>query len=123
LDLEHHFRGRSPIVAHLFRAFLAALEAIGPVTVLPEKTRIAFQTRMSFAQLTPRTTCLVGHLVLAAPSSSAKFSKIESHSARNHVHHFRLEDETFLDSEFRAVLAQAYAVGNQQHHARRERGA
>ena len=41
------------------------MERLGPVTVLPEKTRIAFQTRMSFAQITPRMKWLDGHVVLA----------------------------------------------------------
>jgi hypothetical protein len=41
-------------IRKLYDAFVDALRAIGPIIVLPEKTRIAFQVRMSFAQLTPR---------------------------------------------------------------------
>ena len=52
LDLAHHLEGRSDAVRATYAAFLALLEENGPVTVLPEKTRIAFQVRMSFAQLT-----------------------------------------------------------------------
>ena len=115
LELEHHFQGKAPAVRELFEQFLAALQAIGPVAVLPEQSRIAFQTRMSFAQLTPRKTYLVGHLVLAKSTPSAKFTKIQSLSPRNHVHHFRLESPEFLDAEFLVLLAQAYAVGNQEH--------
>ena len=115
LDLGHHFRGRAPQVRALYLAFVAALRRLGPVRVLPEKTRIAFQTRMSFAQLTPRRHYLTGHLVLAERRASPKFLRIETISARNHVHHFRLEAENFLDAEFRALLRAAYAVGKQQH--------
>jgi hypothetical protein len=114
-DLEHHFAGKEPFVRALFEAFLAELQTIGPVTVLPEKTRIAFQTRISFAQLTARKRYLVGHLVLAAPHASAKFGKVEKISPRNHVHHFRLDAHGFLDAEFHALLAEAYAVGNREH--------
>jgi hypothetical protein len=102
-------------VRRLFDAFAAAVRRIGPVTVLPEKTRIAFQTRMSFAQVTPRKGDLVGHLVLARPARSALFSRVESLSPRNHVHHFRLGSEEELDAEFLAFLEEAYAVGNQEH--------
>ena len=53
-DLDAHFEGRSAKVRAIYEAFLAMLESFGPVVVLPEKTRIAFQVRMSFAQLTIR---------------------------------------------------------------------
>jgi hypothetical protein len=92
-----------------------ALRELGPVTVLPEKTRIAFQTRMSFAQVTLRTRWLVGHLVLARRIESPRFHKVETISPRNHVHHFRIESSDALDREFRSFLAEAYSVGNQEH--------
>ena len=53
-DLEHHFRGKPAEVRLVFEAFVAAVQALGPVEVLPEKTRIAFHVRTSFAQVTPR---------------------------------------------------------------------
>ncbi|MGH7470214.1 MAG: hypothetical protein ACRENP_19890 [Longimicrobiales bacterium] len=49
-DLEHHFRNKPPGMRALFDLVIATLDTIGPVRVLPEKTRIAFQVRMSFAQ-------------------------------------------------------------------------
>jgi len=99
----------------LFDAFVHELETLGPVQVLPEKTRIAFQTRMSFAQITPRHRWLDGHLVLPRRLDSPRFRRVDSVSARNHVHFFRLTSADDLDSEFREWLAEAYAVGNQAH--------
>ena len=64
-DLEHHFAGKGPEIRQLYELVLAAIRKIGPVRVLPEKTRIAFQVRMSFAQVTPRQKWLDGHVVLA----------------------------------------------------------
>ncbi len=75
-DLEHHFDGKPPEIRAIFDAFLARLEALGPVTVLPQKTRIAFQTRMSFAQLTPRRRWVDGHLVLAERCEHPLFRRI-----------------------------------------------
>jgi len=115
LDLDHHFEDHGPEVRALFEAFLAAVRRLGPVTVLPEKTRIAFQTRMSFAQLTPRKQGFAGHLVLARAVVDPRFHKVETFSRRNHVHHFRLTDPAQLDAGFLAFLAEAYAVGNQEH--------
>ena len=54
-SLEHHFEGKPPEIRQLFDRLRAMVESIGPVRVLPEKTRIAFQARMSFAQVTART--------------------------------------------------------------------
>jgi len=85
------------------------------VTVLPEKTRIAFQVRMSFAQLTPRRRWVDGHLVLAEPLPSPSIRRIESFSRRNHVHFFRLTSVEDITEELRSLMRRAYAVGEQRH--------
>src|SRR5580692_8618483 len=64
VSLESHFKGKPPETRRLFEAFLKAVRVHGPVKVLPEKTRIALQVRMSFAALMPRRGYLRGHLVL-----------------------------------------------------------
>ena len=77
--------------ARTYAAFVALLEENGPVVVLPEQTRIAFQVRMSFAQLTLRKAWAVGHLVLARRVEDPAFTKVETFSPRNHLHAFRLD--------------------------------
>jgi hypothetical protein len=114
-DLESHFARKPQEIRTLFEAVVAAIERLGPVVVLPEKTRIAFQTRMSFAQVTPRMKWLDGHLVLARRLEHPRFRKIETISARNHVHHFRLTTPADIDAEFAGLLREAYAVGEQRH--------
>ena len=114
-DLDHHFDGREPIVRELFDLVVTAVRAIGPVTILPEKTRIAFQVRMSFAQVTPRKRWLDGHVVLARRLEHARFRKIETFSPRNHLHAFRLEHAGDVDATFVAWMREAYAVGAQRH--------
>ncbi len=113
--LAAHFAGKPPEVRALFDAVLAAVRALGPVRVLPEKTRIAFQVRMSFAQVTPRRRWLDGHVVLARRLEDPRFRRIETLSPRNHVHHFRLARLDEVDARFRAWLAEAYEVGRQRH--------
>src|SRR5947209_1154141 len=85
------------------------------VRILPEKTRIAFQVRMSFAQVTPRANWLEGHVVLARRLESPRFRRIETFSPRNHLHAFRLTDLSEVDAEFRDWLVAAYAVGKPAH--------
>lgn len=99
----------------MFDAFLELVRSIGPVTVLPEKSRIAFQVRMSFAALMVRKTYLRGHLVLARRLEHPRFLQIDTISPRNHVHHFRLDDRSDLDPLFTSWVREAYAVGEQRH--------
>ncbi len=114
-DLEHHFANKPPGVRDLFEAVLVMAQSIGPVTVLPEKTRIAFQVRMSFAQLTPRRRWLDGHVVLARRLEHPRFRSIQTFSPRNHLHTFRLASIDDVDDTLRAWLTEAYAVGEQRH--------
>ena len=113
--LASHFVGKPKTIRVLFEAVRAAVRRNGPVMVLPEKTRIAFQVRMSFAQVTPRTGWLDGHVVLARRLEHPRFRRIDTISPRNHVHHFRLFSVTDVDEEFAAWLREAYAVGKQEH--------
>ena len=113
--LDAHFEGKSPKVRAIYDAFLAMLEAIGPVEVLPEKTRIAFQVRMSFAQLTVRRDWVLGHFVLARRvEDEPLFTRVESFSPRNHLHAFRLDDPAQVEA-LRDYAREAYAVGRQDH--------
>jgi len=99
----------------LFDEVVAVIRAIGPVRVLPEKTRIAFQVRMSFAQITPKRGWLDGHVVLARRLEHPRFRSIQTFSPRNHLHTFRLTRSGEIDADFRAWMAEAYRVGDQQH--------
>jgi hypothetical protein len=113
--LAHHFRGKPPAIRALFNEVVAVVRGIGPARVLPEKTRIAFQVRMSFAQITPRRAWLDGHIVLARRLEHPRFRLVQTVSPRNHLHAFRLTSPADLDDEFRAWLAEAYRVGRQEH--------
>jgi len=119
--LHAHFRGKDPGIRRLYDEVLAAIRVLGPVTVIPEKTRIAFQVRMSFAVVVPRQRWLDGHLVLARRVEDPRFRRVETYSPRNHVHVFRLSRAAEIDSQFRTWLAEAYAVGRQEHLRRHNR--
>lgn len=69
---------------------LRGLRATGPVSVLPEKTRIALHVRMSFAA----------------------FTLIETYSPRNVLHAFRLNSPSDVDGEFTGWLLEAYRSGS-----------
>jgi hypothetical protein len=110
--LDESFAGTDPVVRQLFDRLLAEL---GPVTVLPEKTRIALAVRMSFAAIRPRRHWLDGHLVLAREAQHPLIRRVQVLSRRNVVHEFRLTDPAELDDGFLALLHEARAVGEQRH--------
>ncbi len=114
-DLEHHFVGKNPAIRALFESVVQVVRQVGPARVLPEKTRIAFQVRMSFAQVTPRRRWLDGHVVLARRLEHPRFRRIQTISPRNHVHVFRLRHAEDIDADFRAWIEEAYRVGAQEH--------
>jgi Domain of unknown function (DUF5655) len=113
--LAEHFAGRSPRVIETYRALEAAARANGPLVVVPEKTRIAFQVRMSFAALTLKRRWVDAHVVLACRLESARFRRIQTFSPQNHVHEFRLQGPEEVDDEVALWLAEAYRVGRQEH--------
>jgi Domain of unknown function (DUF5655) len=114
-NVEAHFARSQPGVRAAYDAAFAAVQALGPVEVLAEKSRIAWHVRMSFAAFQPRVSWLDGHLVMAREMPSPRWRRVEVFSARNVVHAFRLRGAGEVDEEFRAWLADAYEVGAQRH--------
>src|SRR5262249_33755882 len=104
----------------LFREFAKLVRRCGRVRIIPEKTRIAFQVRMSFVAVSLRRDRIVGHVVLARHLQHPRFTKIERFSPRNHVHSFCFYSLTELDREVLAWLREAYRVGEQRHLEKQE---
>ena len=113
--LASHFEGKSENVLRIFKKLRRVAEANGPVIILPEKTRIAFQVRMSFAAFVIRQNWVDGHVVLARRLEHPRFRRIETFSPRNHLHAFRFTNEDEIDDEVAAWFAEAYRVGEQRH--------
>jgi hypothetical protein len=114
-DLDEHFRGKSAEVRATFDAIVDAVAEMGPVTILPEKSRIALHARMSFAAFMPRRDWLNGHLVLARRIDHPRFTRVETFSPRNVLHAFRLGSPAEVDAQFIEWLGEAYEVGMQRH--------
>ena len=58
---------------------------------------------------------LHAHVVLARRLESPRFTKIETISARNHVHHFAIGEIDELNEEVLTWLREACQVGMQKH--------
>lgn len=114
-DLNALFERSEPEVRALYRRFVEILEDCGPVVVIPQKTRVAFQVRMRFAAVTPGKSSLKGHFVLAAPQKAACFEKVESLSRRNHLHVFRITSMNDFTGDFVRWAREAYKFGKREH--------
>lgn len=112
--LSYHFKDKDPIVREIFDAYLELVESFGPVTVIPQKTRIAFQGRVRFAGAVTRKHWLDCGLWLKRRVEHPMFYKIEKLGVRDHIHSFRLKCiEDLEDQKLRLLLKEAYAVGQQ----------
>lgn len=115
VTLESHFIGKSEKARELFDNLAGLIKKCGPVKILPEKTRIAFQVRMSFIAVQVRRNYLIGHFVFGRRIENPRFLRVETFSPRNHLHAFRIDSLSDLDAEFEAWIGEAYAVGAQKH--------
>lgn len=113
--LDDHFRGREALLP-VYEAFLAAVEAMGPVTVVISKTRIAFMNRVRFAGCQVRKDRLIGSLWLRhEPAADAPFARIDRITPRDWVCSFPLRGVEDLTEDLLAQLRLATAVGAQEH--------
>ena len=112
------FTATAPPVRQTFERLLAVVERPGPVSVLPERTRIAPHARMPFAAFVPRTRWRTGNLVPARRVDRPRFRRIETSSLSNVLHAFRLTSPGEVDAEFLGWLIEAYAVGQLRHRTR-----
>ena len=114
-SLEHHFAGALPTVRETFDEFLRAVEACGPVVVIPQKTRIAIQARVRFAGCVVRRRWLLANLWLTRRATHPRLRRIDDFGPRALGHQFRLDAPTDVDSELGELVAEAYRVGMREH--------
>ncbi len=113
-ELAELLDGCAVSTVELFDQFSGLVHTLGPVRVIPQKTRVAYQTRMRFAAIIPRRRCLRGHLVLARHRPAPFFTRVPEYSRRNVVHEFRIDKPDDFTPQFRDWLEEAYRVGCQE---------
>lgn len=110
-DLDALFARTDPSVRAVFDRFAEMIAACGPVTVIPQKSRVAFQARMRFAAVSPRKRALIGHLVMRERNDAACFTEIEK-LGNCYRHAFRAETVADL-AALKRWLRPAYKTGLQ----------
>jgi hypothetical protein len=108
--LAEHFAGQ-PALRRLFARYAALVRRNGPVTIIPQKTRIVFQGRVRFAGAIVRKGWIEGGMWLRRRVADPRFHRIETYSRSDFGHYFRLARPADLDAQLARYLAEAYAVG------------
>lgn len=113
--LDDLFSRSQPHVLKIFRKFSRMVRANGPARMIPQKTRVVFQTRMRFAGATARKSHLLCAFILTRKVESPRFQKVEKFSPRSYGYYLPVRSETELDRAVAGWLKEAYAVGQQKH--------
>ncbi|MDR7159042.1 DUF5655 domain-containing protein [Arthrobacter sp. BE255] len=113
--LEEPFQRKPPDIRRLFDLVRQAVEALGPVTLVPYKDRVAFMVKVRFAGARPANTWLDVEFWLTRRIDSPRFRKVETLTPYTHIHTVRLTGPADVDDELAGWLREAYEVGCQHH--------
>jgi hypothetical protein len=86
------------------------------VTISVSKTRIEIMTRARFTGAVVRKDYLRASLWLKHRVDSLRFVKVEHFGGNDWGHTFEIRDESDIDAELMALLAEARKVGDQEAH-------
>jgi hypothetical protein len=116
LELGAFFEGAEPGVRALFGVLLAAVQENGPVTVNATRSRATFQVDMRFGGIDrPRRSWLRANAVLTRPVRAPWIERVEFIAPSYYVHRFLVRSAGDVDAEVRALLREAYGVGERRH--------
>ncbi|MEW5987138.1 MAG: DUF5655 domain-containing protein [Chloroflexota bacterium] len=109
------FARSEPHVREIYDRLVELTQALGPVTIIPQKSRIAFQVRVRFFGCMPRKSHLLCGFWFTYRHDHPRFHKIEKYSPRAYGHFIRVQATEEFDEEFMGWLREAYAIGQQKH--------
>jgi hypothetical protein len=113
-SLKALFAKSEPNVRRAFRKLTRMVRVCGPVTMIPQKTRVVFMVRTRFVAVYPRKRAMEIGIELAHRHPDPRFHRIETYSRHMHGHYLRVEDEKQLDAQVQRWLREAYMVGAQK---------
>ena len=96
------------------RKYVALLESLGDVQVLPQKTRLVAVARVHFAGLYPRKDHFVAAFTLHCWLTNRRIIKTVDYGPRWRGHYVRITSAADLDDELRAWLQESHDVVGMQ---------
>lgn len=121
--LEALFSGSAPEVLAAARKYVALLESLGDVQVLPQKTRLVAVARVRFAGLYPRKDHFMAAFSLHRWLADPRIVKTVDYGPRWRGHYVRIQSAADLDDQLRAWLQESHDVVGMQSDLTERRGA
>lgn len=119
VTLEELFAHSEPRVLELARSYVAMLQSLGDVQVLPQKTRLVCVARVRFAGLTPRKDGFLATFALHRWLDSPRIVKTVDYGPRWRAHSVLVRHPADLDEELCAWLQESHDVVGVQLDQRR----
>ena len=118
-SLESLFANSEQRALDLARKYVALLQTLGDVQVIPQKTRLVCVARVRFSGLEPRKDGFVASFALHRWLDSPRIVKTVDYGPRWRAHSVRVRAEADLDDELRAWLQESHDVVGLQSDVRR----
>ena len=112
--LEALLSGSGPEVLVAARKYVALLESLGDVQILPQKTRLVAVARVRFAGLYPRKDHFIASFALHRWLANRRIVKTVDYGPRWRGHYVRITSAADLDDELRAWLQESHDVVGMQ---------
>jgi hypothetical protein len=112
--LEALFAGSTPGILAVARKYVALLESLGDIQVLPQKTRLVAVARVRFAGLYPRRDHFIAAFSLHRWLKSDRINRTIDYGPRWRGHFVRISSAADLDAELRGWLQESHDVVGMQ---------
>lgn len=113
-SLKALFARSEPQVWRVLQQYVKLVRSIGPITVVPQKSRFVFMTRIRFAGGMPRKSYIDAHFLYPRPLRSPRITSSMKFSPRCYAHRVHLRSPRDLDAQLLRWLRTAYRVGQQE---------
>lgn len=116
VSLAEHFKGKAPDVRRVFDAWRRFVRRCGPFTVVAQKTRICFQTRVRFAGAVVRRRHVLCSFWLTRRVEHPLFDGVEFIPPRYHVYRMKVTGPGTLAKAKGLVglVRESYRLGRQE---------
>jgi hypothetical protein len=117
VELDAHFARANPAVRAAFDRLVELAQVDGPVTIVPQKTRIVLAAPMRFLAIQVRRDRLVGHVFAERPLAHRVVTGIvhDAYGTRLFMHRLSIRLADDLDEPFAALVREAAArVGRRE---------
>lgn len=114
-SLDDLFARSEANVRKLYEKLVKIVKQVGPVIIVPQKTRIVFQVRVRFLGAMPRKKYLWVSIALPRRLKSPRFSKIVKYASNWFGHEIWITSANQFDTEFKNWIKESYKVGEQEY--------